>query len=144
MPPKMAAANLDRNGFHARYSTLVSPSSTEILFSPYTDSPGTILRVTSASSFPRQMKTPSCRWGSTVTFLPPLKPPRPPPRPPRPPRPGPPLPLPLPSRRGAGLPRPPPPEGWSEARGSEVNYINRARRAVEKIKVRTPIRRAEA
>lgn len=33
------------------------------------------------------------------------------------PRPSPP---PLPSRRGAGLPRPPPPEGWSEARGSEV------------------------
>lgn len=33
-------------------------TSTDILFSPYTDSPGTRFSVTNASSFPLQMKTP--------------------------------------------------------------------------------------
>lgn len=57
-PPKMAAASFDRKGFHALYSIFVSPSSTFILFSPYTDSPITMFFVTRASSLPRQMNTP--------------------------------------------------------------------------------------
>lgn len=56
---------LDLKGFQTLYSTLVVfPSgpggvSTLILFSPYTATPGVELRVTSASSFPRAMNTPS-------------------------------------------------------------------------------------
>lgn len=34
-------------------------TSTDILFSPYTDSPGTMFFVTNASSFPRAMNTPT-------------------------------------------------------------------------------------
>lgn len=49
-------------------------TSTVILFSPYTASPGTMLRVTNASSFPRAIKTPACLCGSIITFLPPWKP----------------------------------------------------------------------
>lgn len=36
-------------------------TSTDILFSPYTDSPGTMFFVTNASSFPRAMNTPKTR-----------------------------------------------------------------------------------
>lgn len=43
-------------------------TSTAILFSPYTLSPGTMFLVTSASSLPRAMKMPSWRCASTVTY----------------------------------------------------------------------------
>ncbi|KAM7336038.1 hypothetical protein ACRRTK_004531 [Alexandromys fortis] len=58
-PPRIAAASLERKGFQARYSILSSPSEIETLFSPYTDSQGTRFFVTRASSFPREIKTPS-------------------------------------------------------------------------------------
>ena len=51
IPPITAAAILLLNGFHTLYSTLsvgVSPS-TDILFSLYTDTPGTRFLVTRAS-----------------------------------------------------------------------------------------------
>ena len=65
-------------GFHTRYSVFVAGAtspfvrdwsieldSTEIRFSPYTDSPGVMFLVTSMSSLPRAMKTPGNRvWGS--------------------------------------------------------------------------------
>ncbi|EDL01652.1 mCG145879, partial [Mus musculus] len=80
------------------------------------DSPGTRFFVTRASSFPRQIKTPSCRCGSTITFFPdwfPLLPPRPPPRPRLPPdwKPPPrPPPPPRPLKPPPPPPRPPPPK----------------------------------
>ena len=98
IPPNTPAASLLRNGFHTRYSILVlstppPPVSTEIRFSPYTDSPGTRFFVTSMDSLPLAIKIPSCLCGSMITVEPPLAPPRPlylPPRPPGPPRPRPP------------------------------------------------------
>lgn len=58
-PPNIPAANFDLKGFHTLYSIFVpSGPSTEILFSPYVDSPGTRFFVTSKSSFPRAMNTP--------------------------------------------------------------------------------------
>jgi len=82
----MAAANFDLNGFHTLYSVFFSPTyikietethgrhsnrarfevgsftgvltSTDMRFSPYTDSPGTPFNVTKTSSFPRAMNTP--------------------------------------------------------------------------------------
>mmetsp|Transcript_16769 Transcript_16769/g.29378 ORF Transcript_16769/g.29378 Transcript_16769/m.29378 type:complete len:231 (-) Transcript_16769:54-746(-) len=115
-PPIIAAAILDRNGFHTRYSTFslvgfplwsILSTSTEILFSPYTDSPGTMLRVTRTSSFPDAMKNPGCLCGFTITLDPPFMPPAPPRLPPRPPRPGLPIP-PRPPPREKPPPRPPP------------------------------------
>ena len=47
-------------------------TSTLISFSPYTCFPGFRLSVHSASSRPRAMKTPGCRWGSITTFAPPF------------------------------------------------------------------------
>eukprot|EP00816_Leptocylindrus_hargravesii_P011418 CAMPEP_0196805354 /NCGR_PEP_ID=MMETSP1362-20130617/5129_1 /TAXON_ID=163516 /ORGANISM="Leptocylindrus danicus, Strain CCMP1856" /LENGTH=172 /DNA_ID=CAMNT_0042178233 /DNA_START=516 /DNA_END=1034 /DNA_ORIENTATION=- len=123
-PPKTAAANLDRNGFHTRYSNLVvfplesGGPSTEMRFSPYTATPGVLFKVTKASSFPRAMKMPSCLCGSMITLAPPFIPPPPrpplppPPRPPRPrppPRPLPPPPRPLPMGDLPPLPPRPPP-----------------------------------
>lgn len=61
-PPKIAAPNLDLNGFHARYSLFSPvPSSTEIRFSPYTVVPGTRLSVQSTSSLGDfAIYTPAC------------------------------------------------------------------------------------
>ncbi|CAL4242805.1 unnamed protein product, partial [Meganyctiphanes norvegica] len=69
-PPTTEAANLERNGFHTLYSIFSPSSSTEILFSPYTLSPGTIFFVTKTSSFPLAIKIPSCLCGSTSVCLP--------------------------------------------------------------------------
>lgn len=70
-PPRIPAASLLLNGFQTRYSVFVAgaagPSpfmiglaldSTEMRFSPYTDSPGVRFLVMSRSSFPRATKTP--------------------------------------------------------------------------------------
>src|SRR5436305_1087542 len=122
-PATMAAATLLRNGFHTRYSTLPSVSvSTAIRFSPYTELPGSMLRVASASESlpPFVMYTHSCRLLSCCTFAtprlpppPPLESPRPPgaprPRPPGAPRPRPPPPRPPPRPRSEGPPPRPPP-----------------------------------
>ncbi len=51
-------------------------TSTDMRFSPYTDSPGTRFLVTSASSLPRAMKTPACLCGSMTTVFPPRIPPK--------------------------------------------------------------------
>jgi hypothetical protein len=73
--------------FVATLSSSLTAFSTEILFSPHTDSPGTRLAVARRSSLPpRATKTPLWRWGSTTTFLPPFAPLAPPLAPPRPPR----------------------------------------------------------
>ena len=60
-PPRIAAAIFDLNGFQTLYSIFspVTLSSTDILFSLYTDSPGTKFLVTRASYNPFEMKTPS-------------------------------------------------------------------------------------
>ncbi|KAH9529021.1 hypothetical protein DERF_002928 [Dermatophagoides farinae] len=100
-PPKIDAPNFERNGFHTRYSIFCPFStSTDIRFSPYTDSPGTKFLVTKASSLPRATKMPANRA--------PRPPPRPPPLPPR--WPNPPRPPPPPPRPGLfpKPPRPPP------------------------------------
>ena len=54
IPPTIAEAILDLNGFQTLYSVFdsVALSSTVTLFSLYTDSPGVIFLVTRASSFP--------------------------------------------------------------------------------------------
>jgi len=69
---------------------------TEMRFSLYTESPGTMLLVSRASSLDFAIKTPSCLCGIITALFPPLIPPRwlAPPRPPPRPRPRTPKPLP--------------------------------------------------
>jgi len=65
----MEAPSLDLYGFHTLYSifSLVPLSTTEILFSLYTLSPGKRFLVTKTSYLPLAINTPGCLCGTTAT-----------------------------------------------------------------------------